>query len=280
MKKRMRTYRQFLRILLVGGGVMLCFSAELHAQIKDADSTQTAASASAVFATNCAGCHGSDGRGGERAPNIATNHEIIKLSDERLNEILTQGVLASGMPAFGSLGKDKVQQLVRYLRSLQGFSAVSQTSALGNPHTGEQLFFGFGSCGHCHMVNGRGGFFAEDLSSYAKGRSAAVLREAILHPEEGANAVRMVHIELTSGNVYSGLIRFRDNFNIVLQSEDGFFHSIERSSIRNIKANQQPLMPQDYSIRLSASQIDDLVSYLLSIAATSKSVLEKAEKDN
>jgi cytochrome c oxidase cbb3-type subunit 3 len=30
----------------------------------------------AIFASNCAGCHGADGRGGEHAPNIATTPEV------------------------------------------------------------------------------------------------------------------------------------------------------------------------------------------------------------
>ncbi|HEY9127765.1 MAG TPA: c-type cytochrome, partial [Acidobacteriaceae bacterium] len=199
MKARVRTYKQYFAVLFVCGGVTLSSTGKLLAQSQAADSTQTATPSSVVFAANCAGCHGSDGRGGERAPNIVTNHEIVKLSDDRLSEILTQGVLASGMPAFGSLGKEKIQQLVQYLRSLQGFSAGSQISAPGDPHTGEQLFFGLASCGHCHMSNGRGGFLAEDLTSYARGRSAVTVREAILHPEGGANAVRIVHIKLASG---------------------------------------------------------------------------------
>jgi len=280
MNKQVRIYKQHLRMWLVYSGVALLLLGKLLAQTQSADSTSSVMPTTAVFAANCAGCHGSDGRGGERAPNIATNHEIVKLSDDRLNEILTKGVLASGMPAFASLGKDKIQQLVQYLRVLQGFSAVSQMPLPGDPHAGEQLFFAVASCGHCHMVNGRGGFLAEDLTSYAKGRSAAAVRESILHPEAGQNAVRIVRIELLSGKTYMGLIRFRDNFNIVLQSEDGLFHSIERSSIRDIKPNQQPLMPQDYATRLSTSQIDNLVSYLLNSAATSKSTAQKAEEEN
>src|SRR6266849_6171477 len=34
------------------------------------------AEASKTFAATCAGCHGLDGRGGERGPNIATRQEV------------------------------------------------------------------------------------------------------------------------------------------------------------------------------------------------------------
>src|SRR4030081_2551948 len=34
-----------------------------------------------IFASSCAGCHGLDGRGGERAPNIAGRPAVQQLSD-------------------------------------------------------------------------------------------------------------------------------------------------------------------------------------------------------
>ena len=38
------------------------------------------------FARNCAGCHGADGRGGDKAPAIATMPSVVALSDDRSHQ--------------------------------------------------------------------------------------------------------------------------------------------------------------------------------------------------
>ncbi len=57
-----------------------------------------------TFTATCAACHGLDGRGGERAPNIAGSPRLQRLSDAELAGIVSNGVPGKGMPAFGSLG--------------------------------------------------------------------------------------------------------------------------------------------------------------------------------
>ena len=63
-----------------------------------------------------------DGRGGERAPNIAQNREVQRLSDPELMRIVREGVPGTGMPAFHSLASSEVKAVVAYLRSLQGIN--------------------------------------------------------------------------------------------------------------------------------------------------------------
>ena len=72
----------------------------------------------AIFASNCAGCHGADGRGGEHAPNIATAPEVQHLMDRELAGIIRYGISGAGMPAFSSLKQQEVAELVSYLRVL------------------------------------------------------------------------------------------------------------------------------------------------------------------
>lgn len=45
-----------------------------------------------TFASNCAACHGADGRGGEHAPNIATAPEVQHLADTDLAGIIRNGI--------------------------------------------------------------------------------------------------------------------------------------------------------------------------------------------
>ena len=60
-----------------------------------------------IFAANCAGCHGADGRGGEHAPNIATAPEVQHLLDRELAGIIRYGISGAGMPAFSSQSSRK-----------------------------------------------------------------------------------------------------------------------------------------------------------------------------
>ena len=72
-----------------------------------------------LFVSSCAGCHGLDGRGGEKGPNIATRPEISGRSDDEILAILQRGVPGAGMPAFSRLGDKKLEAVVRHLRTLQ-----------------------------------------------------------------------------------------------------------------------------------------------------------------
>ena len=110
----------------------------------------------AIFASNCATCHGADGRGGEHAPNIATAPEVQHLMDRELAGIIRYGISGAGMPAFSSLKQQEVADVVSYLRVLQGRGDIVKLP--GDPKQGEALFFGKAQCSDCHMVNGKGGF--------------------------------------------------------------------------------------------------------------------------
>ena len=124
----------------------------------------------AIFASNCAGCHGADGRGGEHAPNIATAPEVQHLMDRELAGIIRYGISGAGMPAFSSLKQQEVADVVAYLRILQGRGDIVKLP--GDPKQGEALFFGKAQCSDCHMVNGKGGFIGSDLSFYGADANA------------------------------------------------------------------------------------------------------------
>src|SRR5262249_1368253 len=103
-----------------------------------------------LFATRCAGCHGLDGKGGERAPDIATSAKTLGRSDEELFRIVDKGLPGTGMPAFASLGNGGIKDTVAHLRSLQGRTT---TIALpGDGKRGRATFYGKGRCADCHMV--------------------------------------------------------------------------------------------------------------------------------
>src|SRR5262249_49780192 len=135
-----------------------------------------------TFESNCAPCHGLNGKGGERAPDIATRPEVVRLSDRELLKVLREGVLSKGMPPFAMLGTAKLSQVLNYLRSLQGKDKTSGVTA--NTLEGKTLFAGKAGCSDCHMVRGAGGFTGPDLSDYGANHSADDIRNAILSADK------------------------------------------------------------------------------------------------
>src|SRR5438309_9433515 len=73
-----------------------------------------------TFEAICASCHGLDGRGGERGPNLATAQEVQNLSDSEILKIVREGKGYAGMPGFAALGGERLEEILNYLRKLQG----------------------------------------------------------------------------------------------------------------------------------------------------------------
>ena len=250
-------------ILCAGGWMAGAQTPGQNAKPVRAESRQVA-SAGQSFAGTCAGCHGLDGRGSERGPNIATRPEVRRRSDEELLGILRNGIPMTGMPHFSTLGEPRLQALVKYLRTLQGRSDALPIP--GDPRRGATLFFGRAQCSQCHMVEGLGGFIGSDLSAYAADYLPEEIRHAILNTRDANGGAVPVLVTLADGRLWDGVVRNEDNFSLQLQSSDGAFHLIQKSEVASVKASSQPLMPEDYGQRLTPAELDDLVGYLMSVA--------------
>jgi cytochrome c oxidase cbb3-type subunit III len=255
---RWQVYWVIVCALILGAGGL-----PAHAQVLG-QSQQDDAAARQIFAGTCAGCHGLDGRGAERGPNIATRADVRRRSDEELLQILRNGVFLTGMPNFSALGDAKLQALVRYLRTLQGRSDALPIP--GDPQRGAALFFGRAQCSQCHMIDGRGGFIGSDLSAYAANFLPDEIRHAILNVRAATGSADQVQVSLVDGGVWDGVVRNEDNFSLQLQSSDGAFHLLQKSEVAGIKPSSHPLMPEDYGRTLSPAELDDIVGYLMSVA--------------
>lgn len=257
---------------------LLCLWACSLAQIASAqapttsDKPQTAGpgtnASRQLFESACAGCHGLDGRGGERGPDISTRQQVVQLSDSELLEILRGGKPAAGMPPFDSFGTTKLNQLVAYVRLLQGKGAT--TALPGDPRNGKALFFGRARCSECHTMHGSGGFLGRDLSTYGATLSPSEIRSSILHPDPANKANKTALITLRDSQKFTGVIRNEDNFSIQLQSMDGTFHFLTRSDVAKTEFFPRPIMPSDYAATLKPAELDDLVSFIVSASRAQK----------
>ena len=257
-------------IVLIGGRVAFLPAANAQdaPQKRPSQTTQTngeapLAEGRQIFEGRCAACHGLDGRGGERAPDIATRPVVQQRTDAKLFEIIKGGNPTAGMPAFPSLDDGSIKALIAYVRVLQGKGPV--TVIPGNARNGEALFFEKARCSECHSLNGKGGFVASDLSAFGRGRSATEIREAITKPRESrANAV--VQVTGRNGEKFTGIVHNEDNFSLQLQALDGSFHLLMKADIANLTPQSASLMPTDYASSLSAQELDDLIGFLMTVA--------------
>jgi cytochrome c oxidase cbb3-type subunit III len=217
-----------------------------------------------LFATNCAYCHGADGKGG-RGPAIATMPKVIALSDQELIGIVHKGEADQGMPGFPDLGDEGTKAVVQYLRTLQGVTGTAPSARIaGDPNDGRELFFGKGQCSSCHMIRGQGGFMAPELNAYGKNHTAEETKQAIVNPDADLGPTsRVAEVRTKTGESLTGVVRAQDNMDITLQTEDGRYHFLSRASLATVNYTDHSLMPHDYGTRLTSRELDDLVAFLI-----------------
>ena len=92
-----------------------------------------------LYAEHCAGCHGADTQGTDRAPSLEGNRRLRQRSTGQLRTLIQQGIPASGMPAF-DLPIQQLDAIAGFVHSLN--SSAAENVAPGNPSEGEQMFFG------------------------------------------------------------------------------------------------------------------------------------------
>jgi len=260
-----------LAVLLVLSGCTgyLAYSQSQQRDLWEEDFQRPSPSGQRTFASTCAACHGLDGRGGKTGPNIASNSRLEHLSEAEISAIVTAGIPGTGMPAFRSLGPAKVHALVTYLRVLQGQTKAQKLP--GDSTRGKTVFFEKGKCSSCHAMRGEGAFAGPDLTIYGVDRSAPEISDAIIHPRNGADtSYKAVTVVTRDGQRFRGSIRNEDNFSLQLQDTDGSFHFLLRSDVRDLEYEQHSMMPADYEKRLSRTELNDLVSYLMSAGRTEK----------
>jgi cytochrome c oxidase cbb3-type subunit III len=127
-----------------------------------------------LYAQNCAGCHGTDGRFGSARP-LNDPLYLAVANEDALRQVIAKGVAGAAMPAFsnqagGSLTDKQIDALVEGMRSRWGRSndfkdvslppyslqdAIASGSGPGAPQRGIEVFRA--NCAQCHGADGRGG---------------------------------------------------------------------------------------------------------------------------
>ena len=121
---------------------------------------------SALYESNCAGCHGREGRSGAARP-LNDPLYLALIGKEKLRDVIAKGVPGTAMPAFaqnagGTLTDQQVSILADQMearwsrpRDFVGVALPSYSADPGDPARGEAVFQR--DCSKCHSEHGMGG---------------------------------------------------------------------------------------------------------------------------
>jgi PQQ-dependent dehydrogenase (methanol/ethanol family) len=212
------------------------------------------------FASRCSVCHGADGHGTERGPNLAKSRRVRSRSLDELRAVIRGGIPAAGMPAF-DLPPAELDVLTAFVRSLS--ASAADANAPGDCAAGERFFFGNGGCAGCHMALGRGKAVGPDLSAVGREMTLDEIDEAVRQPSAKIKpGYEVVDVRLHDGSVLRGFARNRSRYNLQLQDLTGQFHSLKAEQIAELTVEPKSLMP---ATQCSAAECRDLLAFLSSL---------------
>jgi len=153
-----------------------------------------------LYKQNCAGCHGSDGKGGP-AISLGDPVYLAIAGDEVLHRVITNGMAGTLMPAFGQtaggmLTDKQIDAIVSGIRDrwskpdgLVGQNPPSYSSSdSGDASRGFNVYLTY--CSSCHGTDGRGGKKAGSIvdPSFLALTNDQMLRTIVIvgRPELGA----------------------------------------------------------------------------------------------
>ncbi len=224
-----------------------------------------------LFLTLCARCHGILGEGGE-GPSLKRAELVHAPDDETLVAVIIGGIPGTGMPGSRQLRGTDGADVAAYVRSL---GRLPPEQMPGDPAAGELVYENNGNCASCHILNGVGNGIGPELTGVGMRRNAEYLRRSVTNPDAdqpklvdrfrgSLNAFLTVRVVSELGT-YEGMRINEDAFTVQMRDLSGQFYSFEKADLISYeKAMGHSLMP-GYDSTLNERQIDDVVSYLMSL---------------
>jgi putative heme-binding domain-containing protein len=181
--------------------------------------------------------------------------------------LLSEGIPGTGMPAIWTLDEQRRNQVAAYVRSL---GRLEPEEMPGDPDRGREIYQTSGGCPACHIVQGHGNGIGPELTGVGDQRGLDYLRRSLSDPAAaqpqtgGFRNYLTVRVESLQGEV-EGMRINEDAFTIQVRDISGTIHSFRKDELTRFeKVFAHSLMPK-YSAALSDEDVDDLVSYMMSL---------------
>lgn len=228
-----------------------------------------------LFRANCSPCHGLNARGGGRGPDLSSGRWTHGSTDDEILRTISQGVPGTEMPA-NALEDSEIRTIIAYLRSL---APPRNITVAGDPAKGKKIFFGDVGCSTCHMVGGVGGVLGPDLSRVGAARSVAYLIDSIRDPDKELSSgmtdpnnhygLPLVYDTVTvitaSGEKITGVARNEDTYSIQMITMAQQLRLFRKRDLKDVSHQRRSLMPPYSEDALDAAQLQDLISYLVTL---------------
>ncbi len=213
-----------------------------------------------LFDIHCARCHGVGGGGGEGP---ALTRPVLRYApdDDALVTVIQEGIPRTAMIGTFSLSNAEASDVAAYVRSL---GRVEQEVVTGDAGRG-RIIYDEQACGACHIVAGDGRGIGPELTAIGELRGAEYLRQSLVDATAVvAEEYRVVTVRGKGGETVRGVRVNEDDFAVLVRDADARLHTfvLEGSTLR--KEMGESLMPS-YAKRLSSTEIEDLVAYLVSL---------------
>jgi putative heme-binding domain-containing protein len=236
----------------------------LHAQTKNPYEGNPEAILAGMggYRVRCADCHGLDGRG-VRGPDITQVWNAGR-TDEGLFKTIRSGVPGSEMPAFAAprTSDRDLWQMLAYLKTLAAPTPAEPPR--GNAENGAKVFRTM--CVACHKVNGTGGRLGPDLSRIGSGRSREVLLARVRRgSEDFRTGYAPVTVTTPDGGAIQGVKKNEDLFSVQIMDTRERIQGYEKDQVKAVENGKKSAMPVFGPDRLSDSDLDDLLRYLLTL---------------
>jgi putative heme-binding domain-containing protein len=235
----------------------------------------------ALYDANCGRCHNDDGAG---VTGIELFRQIRRASsDEEIARLIQNGIPGTSMPPH-QFSTEQALNVVAFMRSMVGVKPGSLPAAAaagdavgplppGDATRGKAVFAGKGGCLSCHRAEGQGGTSGPDLSAAGAGRGGGPFRvpadpvalaRSILDPDASiAAGYQMFQATPKGGAAVRGTLLNQDTFSVQLRDGSQNLRAFLKSDLADFGFLPSP-MPS-YRGRLTAQEVSDVVSYLLTL---------------
>ena len=211
----------------------------------------------AFFQSQCASCHGLEGKGGATGPKLAGGNFRHAPTDEAMFRVITKGIPGTAMPGFAMNGRE-IWQVVAYVRSLH---APSPSGIAGNAVNGAKIVAAQ-KCAGCHWIEGQGSVRGLDLGLAARRLGPSDIRRALEDP--GADVAPQYWIwqaKTKDGATHRGYRLNEDTFSIQILDNAANLRTLLKSEIAEQTLERRSPMPS-FKGKLTESEMNDVVAYI------------------